>query len=228
MANASHRAASGPPQAGWAALQEGRWADARARFEQALRREETPEACEGLSWAAWWLDDPEVVFEARERAYRLYRKRGDAPSAARMATWVAADQLDFHGAWAVASGWLRRAHRLLDPLEAWTRPRLARLSRGLHRPCERRHDRSPGACGLCRGARAAVRRRGPRDARARSRGSGARGVRRSRRGDALSRRGDGDRAGGRGDDPDLQRLGVLHARLRVYSRARLRTGFRVV
>ena len=118
MANASHRAASGPPQAGWAALQEGRWADARARFEQALRREETPEACEGLSWAAWWLDDPEVVFEARERAYRLYRKRGDAPSAARMATWVAADQLDFHGAWAVASGWLRRAHRLLDPLEA--------------------------------------------------------------------------------------------------------------
>ena len=25
--------------------------------------------------------------------------------------------LDFHGAWPVASGWLRRAHRLLDPLE---------------------------------------------------------------------------------------------------------------
>jgi len=34
-----------------------------------------------------------------------------------MATWLAADQLDFYGAWAVASGWLRRAHRLLDPLE---------------------------------------------------------------------------------------------------------------
>jgi LuxR family transcriptional regulator, maltose regulon positive regulatory protein len=34
-----------------------------------------------------------------------------------MATWLAADQLDFRGAWAVASGWLRRAHRLLDPLE---------------------------------------------------------------------------------------------------------------
>ena len=32
-------------------------------------------------------------------------------------TWLAADQLDFHGASAVASGWLRRAHRLLDPLE---------------------------------------------------------------------------------------------------------------
>ena len=31
-----------------------------------------------------------------------------------MATWLAADQLDFHGAAAVASGWLRRARRLLD------------------------------------------------------------------------------------------------------------------
>ena len=30
---------------------------------------------------------------------------------------MAADQLDFSGAWAVANGWLRRAHRLLDPLE---------------------------------------------------------------------------------------------------------------
>ena len=34
-----------------------------------------------------------------------------------MATWIAADQLDFYGAAAVANGWLRRAHRLLDELE---------------------------------------------------------------------------------------------------------------
>jgi DNA-binding NarL/FixJ family response regulator len=34
-----------------------------------------------------------------------------------MATWLAVDHLDFHGALAVASGWLQRAHRLLDPLE---------------------------------------------------------------------------------------------------------------
>ncbi len=104
-------------RAGWAELREAEWAGARASFEAALAAAETPEAFEGLSWAAWWLDDAETVFEARERAYRLYRARGDAASAARMATWLAADQLDFHGAWAVASGWLRRAHRLLDPLE---------------------------------------------------------------------------------------------------------------
>jgi LuxR family transcriptional regulator, maltose regulon positive regulatory protein len=102
---------------GWTALGEGRWDDARRGFQDALDDGETPEAFEGLSWAAWWLDDADAVFDARERAYRLYRERGDAPSAARMATWLAADQLDFHGARAVASGWLRRAHRLLDPLE---------------------------------------------------------------------------------------------------------------
>jgi ATP/maltotriose-dependent transcriptional regulator MalT len=103
-------------QAGHEALTRGAWEEARARFEAALEEEETPEALEGLSWSAWWLDD-EAVFDARERAFRLYRKRGDATGAARMATWLAADHLDFHGALAVASGWLQRAHRLLDPLE---------------------------------------------------------------------------------------------------------------
>ena len=110
---------STPPQldVGWGELQEGRWDAARARFEQAVGAEETPEAFEGLSWAAWWLDDAETVFAARERAYRLYKEAGDAADAARMATWLASDQLDFHGAFAVAGGWLGRAHRLLDPLE---------------------------------------------------------------------------------------------------------------
>ena len=103
--------------AGWGELQEGRWDAARARFEQAVGAEETPEAFEGLSWAAWWLDDAETVFAARERAYHLYKEAGDAADAARMATWLASDQLDFHGAFAVAGGWLGRAHRLLDPLE---------------------------------------------------------------------------------------------------------------
>jgi len=78
---------------------------------------ESPEALEERSWAAWWLDDAEAVLDSRERAYRLYRARGDAAGAARMATWLAADQLDFRGAAAVASGWLGRARRLLDGLE---------------------------------------------------------------------------------------------------------------
>ena len=102
---------------GWAELTAGRWQAARDLFEAAISDAETPEALEGLSWAAWWLDDAPAVFAARQSAFRLYRKHGDAAGAARMATWLAADQLDFHGAAAVASGWLGRAHRLLDPLE---------------------------------------------------------------------------------------------------------------
>jgi LuxR family maltose regulon positive regulatory protein len=101
---------------GWEALRAGRWQAARAYFSDAVESNGLPEAFEGLSWAAWWLDDAEALFEARERAFRLYRERGDAASAARMATWLASDQLDFHGALAVASGWLDRAQRLLEPL----------------------------------------------------------------------------------------------------------------
>jgi DNA-binding CsgD family transcriptional regulator len=117
-AMAKQRKAGADPCAdGWAALRASRWAPARTAFAAAIAAAESPEAQEGLSWAAWWLDDAAAVFAARERAYHLYRRRGDAASAARLATWLAADELDFHGADAVARGWLRRAHRLLDPLE---------------------------------------------------------------------------------------------------------------
>jgi LuxR family maltose regulon positive regulatory protein len=117
MAKAPEGIASKPLSAGWTQLADGEWAAAKASFADALAHEETAEALEGLSWAAWWLDDAEAVFDARKRAYRLYRRRGESASAARMATWLAADQLDFRGAVAVAGGWLRRAERLLAPLE---------------------------------------------------------------------------------------------------------------
>ena len=119
--NASRVSVSDPAsthtEAGWAALGAARWDAARKAFEDALATGETPEALEGLSWSAWWLDDADTVFQAREQAFRLYKRQGDLAAAARMATWLAADALDFHGAIAVAGGWLRRAHRLLDPLE---------------------------------------------------------------------------------------------------------------
>ena len=117
MAKASEEPAPPRLDIGWRELQEGRWEEARALFEQAVGAAETPEAFEGLSWAVWWLDDAEAVFDARERAYRLYKEAGDVAGAARMATWLGCDQLDFHGAFAVARGWLARAHRLLDPVE---------------------------------------------------------------------------------------------------------------
>jgi DNA-binding NarL/FixJ family response regulator len=107
----------GALEVGWASLRRADWAAAQSAFEESLAAGESAEALEGLSWAAWWLDDAETVFDARARAYRRYRADGDAAAAARMATWLAADELDFNGAAAVASGWLQRARRLLEPLE---------------------------------------------------------------------------------------------------------------
>lgn len=102
---------------GWDALRRGRWDAARAIFENATTGGESAEAFEGLSWAAWWRDDARAVFAARERAFALYKQRGDRAGAARMATWLAADELDFNGAVSVSSGWLGRARRLLEPVE---------------------------------------------------------------------------------------------------------------
>jgi DNA-binding CsgD family transcriptional regulator len=99
---------------GRAALGRGDWAAARHAFELSLQTGENPEALEGLGLAAWWLDLSEVVFDVRERAYRLYRERDDSLGAARMAVWLAWDTAAFRGEQAIANGWLQRAHRLLD------------------------------------------------------------------------------------------------------------------
>jgi len=105
-----------PLQAGQAALTRGEWRAAKRHFESSLSRagEDDPEAHEGLGLAAWWLDQADLVFESRQRAYRLYRQRKNAVAAARVAVWLAWDSAAFRGESAVANGWLQRAHTLLD------------------------------------------------------------------------------------------------------------------
>ncbi len=108
---------SGTPSAvarGQAALARGAWAEARDAFEGALREAETAEALEGLGVAAWWLDLCDLVFDSRERAYRLFLGAGDRLGAARVAVWLAWDCWAFRGESAVANGWLQRARRLLE------------------------------------------------------------------------------------------------------------------
>jgi len=113
-------------------LSRGAWSDARSAFESSLRERETPEALEGLALAAWWLDDADAVFDARERAYRQYSERGDRQSAARIAVWLAWDAWAFRGEHAVSNGWLQRARSLLTGLpecadQAWLEVREASL-----------------------------------------------------------------------------------------------------
>jgi len=100
--------------AGNQALQRGAWLEARSAFEAALGVRESPEALEGLSVAAWWLDLADLLFDVRERAYRLYLARDDKRGAARLATAIAWDCWAFRGEHAVANGWLQRARRLLE------------------------------------------------------------------------------------------------------------------
>jgi LuxR family maltose regulon positive regulatory protein len=106
-----------PLDAGWAALSRGDWERARAAFEESLAEGESPEALEGVGCAGHMLNEDRLTIDARERAYRLYIERGDKGSAARIAAWLAADCLMFRGEPAVASGWLQRAHSLIDDLD---------------------------------------------------------------------------------------------------------------
>ncbi len=102
---------------GKAALARGAWAEARAIFERALEAHESVDALEGLSWAAWWVEDVPTCIEARERAFRLSHREGDRRRAALLALRVGDDYLILRGERAIANGWFQRAARMLDGLD---------------------------------------------------------------------------------------------------------------
>jgi DNA-binding CsgD family transcriptional regulator len=113
-----------PLDVGQRALAAGAWHEARSAFEEVLQHGDVAAALEGLGLAAWWLDAAETVFEARERAFRLYREQNDARSAARVAVWIGWDYAAFRGEGAVARGWLALGRQLLaghtnTPEYAW-------------------------------------------------------------------------------------------------------------
>jgi DNA-binding CsgD family transcriptional regulator len=100
-------------RAGQQALQRGAWAEARLEFEAALAGGDFAEGLEALGQAAYLLEDGDTTISARERAYRLYRARGDQAGAARMAACLAEDFFTFRNQLQVANGWLLRAEGLL-------------------------------------------------------------------------------------------------------------------
>lgn len=99
---------------GIAALDAGRYQEARAAFKKALAVEASAAGYDGLAQALRWMGDGGASLAAREEAYRLYREGGDAARAGLTAAWLAWDTLLLRGDWAVAQGWIARAERLLD------------------------------------------------------------------------------------------------------------------
>ena len=100
-------------QDGWAALNAGDAATARAAFEGALAEVETGSGREGLGQALYLQRDYSGAIKQHERAYAAYRREGQTVAAARVArilAWITGNVL---GDWAVQNGWLARALRIL-------------------------------------------------------------------------------------------------------------------
>jgi ATP/maltotriose-dependent transcriptional regulator MalT len=122
-----------PFEAGLRALAAADWQRACELLRAALgEHSHQPEGWEALAEAAWWVPDEPTFFEARERAYQLYRQRGDKADAARMAAWLAMDSFEMRGQPAVANGWMQKAQRLIaghkaTPANAWVTLLNARL-----------------------------------------------------------------------------------------------------
>ena len=106
-----------PAAAGFGALAEGRWSDARAAFKAALAGGETAEASFGLAMALWWLGENRACVERCSRAYALFREAGDVQRAAQCAVWLAITYKANFANFAAANGWISRAERLLEPLD---------------------------------------------------------------------------------------------------------------
>jgi class 3 adenylate cyclase len=73
----------------------------------------SPEDLEGLAKASWWTGHPVASIEARERAYARYVEGGDTDRAAQMALTLRREQASMQNG-SAATGWLRRAERLLE------------------------------------------------------------------------------------------------------------------
>ncbi len=103
--------------AGFAALETGRWVEAKEAFDAALGEAETAGAAFGLAAAQWWLGESQASVDSSTRAYALFRRAGDIEGAVRSATWLGITYKSNFGNFAAANGWLGRAERLLQPVE---------------------------------------------------------------------------------------------------------------
>jgi ATP/maltotriose-dependent transcriptional regulator MalT len=115
-------------EAGKAALRRADWGGARGAFEAALAegQADIPEARDGLGLALWWLNEVSAAHEQRTQAYLGYKQQGDLRRAARLAAWLAREQVFLRANASAMRGWFARADRLLEEIgpcveQGWVR-----------------------------------------------------------------------------------------------------------
>ena len=100
---------------GHEALEAGRWAEARAAFEDALVGAGSAEALAGLGDALFFLGEIGESVRCRERAYAASRRAGNVSEAIDSAVWLCLVYGMSLGNEAAARGWLARAGSMADP-----------------------------------------------------------------------------------------------------------------
>lgn len=93
------------------------WPEAKKQFEIVLQESDSPEAHDGLGLALWWLNDISASHEQRNLAYLGFKARGNLPRAARLAAWLAREQVFLRANISAMNGWFARAFRLLEEME---------------------------------------------------------------------------------------------------------------
>jgi class 3 adenylate cyclase len=90
------------------------WEEAREAFTSAEDEKPlVPADLESLANSCWWSGSPEAAVDALERAYAGFVETGDNDEAARLGVFLG--YLAFRrGAFAVGSGWMAKAERLLE------------------------------------------------------------------------------------------------------------------
>lgn len=110
------RSSSDYVAAGRFALENAKWEEAKQYFEQALMESDSPEARDGLRLALWWLNDIGGSHEQCTQAYLGYKANGNLARAARLAAWLAREQVFFRANVSAMNGWFARALRLRDEM----------------------------------------------------------------------------------------------------------------
>jgi len=103
---------------GRAALGRADWAGAAAAFRRVLADDgpadagTAAEAHDGLAIALWWLNDIDAAHRHRAQAYVGLRRQGEIGRAARIACWLAREQIFLDGNAPAMRGWFGRAEHL--------------------------------------------------------------------------------------------------------------------